>query len=237
MKICVRHLLILMIVPLLAGCHQTVTHLGEDAIRGPALYQPVFADTCSKGAKAPVPAQITRISVYRTRFDETFVEAGSVLSIASMNNNSTRPRASYKTLLGYRQDLYLVRVESGCNAPSWVYFSVVFRPDTQRPVLVQEGFGTAYLGTENPGNGTIYFDRALSIGYDKRSDTYGLRKRGGTEFFFVTDGLSADQGEVAINRIVIEEKNKFAGPNPFVFVVSEHFRGELTRLRFKRVGA
>lgn len=235
MKICVPLLPVLLLL-VLCSCHQTVTHLSNEAIRDKALYQPIFEDTCTGGAKHPVPAKITGITVYRTRFDEKFVESGSVLSIASLNNNSNRPTATYKGLIGYRQELFLVRLQASCHPESWVYFSVVYRPDTKRPGLVQEGFGKAYLGTANPGNGTIYFDRALSFGHDKNNGYY-LQKRSATQFLLVTDGLGPDQDEVAINRIVIEEKNKFAGPNPFVFVVGNHFRGELDRLRFKRVGA
>jgi hypothetical protein len=227
----------LLVIPLLAGCHQTITHLSNDAIREPALYQPLFMDTCSGGAAHPVPSAIKGITVYRTRFEEKFVENGSVLSIASLNNRSNRPTAKYKYLQGYRQDLFLVRVEASCQPEAWIYFSVVYRPDTKRPELVQEGFGKAYIGTSNPGNGTIYFHHALSFGYDKSSGSYHLRQRGSTEFFFITDGLTADQQKVDVNRIVIEEKNKFAGPSPFVFVVSEHFRGELSRLEFKRTGS
>lgn len=226
---------LLLIVPacilLLAGCHVARTDLRTEEIRGTALYRQLFDDSCTiSGPFAP------SIAVYRTRFEEKFVEAGSVLSIASMNSGSKRPAATYKYLLGYRQDLYLVRVSTPCHPDAWVYFSVVYRPDTKSPELLQEGFGKAYLGEANPGNGTIYFSRALSFGRDATQGYY-LRKRAATEFFFVTDGLAEGQGSVDVARIVIEEKNKFAGPNPFVFVVSERFGGELERLAFKRVGA
>ncbi len=228
--------LCLLLLPLLTGCHQAITHLGNDAIRGTELYQPLFRDTCGGNKGKAAPSRINGVTVYRTRFEEKFVETGSVLSIASLNSSSSRPAVKYKYLQGYRQDLYLVRVEASCQPETWIYFSVVYRPDTKLPELVQQGFGKAYIGTANPGNGTIFFHHALSFGYDKSSGSYSLEKRGRTQFFFVTDGLESDPQEVAVNRIVIEEKNKFAGPNPFVFIVGEHFRGELSRLEFKRLG-
>lgn len=228
--------LCLLVLPLLAGCHQTITHLSHEQIRGSALYQPLFMDTCNGNMGKAVPAAIGGVSVYRTRFEEKFVETGSVLGIASLNSGSLRPTATYKGLVGYRQELFLVHVEASCHPDAWIYFSVVYRPDATLPELVQEGFGKAYLGTANPGNGTIYFHHALSFGYEKSSGSYRLQQRGATEFFLVTDGLTKDQQAVAVNRVVIEEKNKFAGPNPFVFVVDEHFRWELRRLEFKRAG-
>ena len=227
--------LLLLVLPVLTGCHQTLTYLSDDEIRANAFYMPLLKDICA-GDTNKQAARINSITVYRTRFDEKFVETGSVVSIASLNSNSKRPVARYKYLTGYRQDLYLVHVDAACNANAWVYFSVAYGPDRRLPVQVQEGFGKAYLGTANPENGTIYFYRGLSLGYSKSAGRYHISRHDSTQFLFVTDGVSADAGSVDVNRIVIEEKNKFAGPNPFVFNVSERFRGELYRLQFKRVG-
>lgn len=218
----------------LSGCAGTKTDFREQEAYGPALYDAVLRDTCNGiASKGAAPDRIGRITVYKTAFREKFMETGKVVSPASVNDASNRDTVGYKSLIGFRQDLYLVRVEGKCHPDAWFYFSVWYRPRTDRPVQEQAGFGKAYLGIQNESDKTIHFTHGLLMRRGEQG--YHLSFKDTAKFFFVTDDLGSGDAPVRVNRIVIEEHNKFGGPEAFVFRVADHFPGELDALIFRKV--
>jgi len=220
---------------MLAGCVATRTDFKEkDALKS-LLYTAVLRDTCNNiSAKHAMPDVVNRVTVYKTAFREKFVESGSVLSPASLNDASNRDTVGYKSLIGYRQDLFLVRVQARCNADAWFYFSVWYRARTDMPAQEQFGFGKAYLGIQNESDKTIHFTHSLLMKHCEEG--YYLAYKDTAQFFFVMDELQHGDQPIRVNRIVIEEHNKFGGPDAFVFKVADHFPGDMKALIFRKTG-
>ena len=221
---------------MLWGCMATRTDFQEREAILPLLYTAVLRDTCNHiSPKNAMPDVVNHIAVYKTAFREKYVETGSIVTPASLNDASRKDTVSYKALLGYRQDLYLARVEGRCNPDAWFYFSVWYRARTDTPAQEQFGFGKAYLGTQDASDNTIHFTHSLLM--KKCEEGYYLAFKDTAEFFFVTDGLEKGNSPIKVNRIVVEENNKFGGPNSFVFRVADHFPGELRAFVFRKVGS
>jgi hypothetical protein len=212
------------------------TDFKEQEALVPLLYTAVLRDTCNNVAPGnAMPDVISHITVYKTAFREKYVETGSVLSPASLNDASRRDTVAYKGLMGYRQDLYLIRVEGRCHPDAWFYFSVWYRARTDMPEQEQFGFGKAYLGVQNESDNTIHFTHSLLM---KRCDEgHYLAYKDTAQFFFVTEGLERTDRPIMVNRIVVEEHNKFGGPDAFVFKVADHFPGEMRALVFRKTNS
>ena len=221
---------------ILSGCVATKTDFTEREAFVPLLYTAVLRDTCHNiAAKNAMPDVVNHITVYKTAFREKFVETGSIVSPASLNDASRRDTVAYKGMIGYRQDLYLIRVEARCHPDAWFYFSVWYRARTDMPAQEQFGFGKAYLGVQDESDKTIHFTHSLLM--KRCEEGHYLAFKDTAQFFFVTDGLERDNSPIMVNRIVVEEHNKFGGPDAFVFKVADHFPGELKALVFRKVGS
>src|SRR5687767_14359194 len=103
-------------VCVLAACAATKTDFKERETLRQSFYTAVLRDTCNHiSVKNAMPDLVNSITVYKTAFREKLTETGSVVSPALLNDESSRDTVGYKWMLGYRQDLYLVRVQAKCN--------------------------------------------------------------------------------------------------------------------------
>src|SRR6187402_3661641 len=90
---------------MLCGCMATRTDFQEREAILPLLYTAVLRDTCNHiSPKNAMPDVVNHIAVYKTAFREKYVETGSIVTPASLNDASRKDTVSYKGLLGYRQD-------------------------------------------------------------------------------------------------------------------------------------
>lgn len=205
----------------------------------PAVKEFTVAETCKATTYAPVlqklsgmkeasdaVPRIRRITVYQTDFKERLVESGSTIDIATLNQSSHYPTVSYlPPRAGYRQSLYLARVEPDTGRDVWFYYSFWYRTNSgQRDTArygreEQYGYGPAYVGYGDEKTSTIHFTHALSV--DGGDEGHYFRLQGKRQFFFVYN--KGRTQKLRINRIVMEENNKYGGPRPYVFRIDEHF--------------
>src|ERR1051325_7850164 len=101
-----RHsrLYLLALVVVLAACKTAVNTFEESDALTRSYYARVMPNTCLHKLIASDSSSISRITVFKTSFNEKRIDAGSLLTVASINKSSTRPTISYKPILGYRQD-------------------------------------------------------------------------------------------------------------------------------------
>ena len=222
----------LLILCLAVSCATTRSGFREAETLRPGFYSAVLRDTCGHiDARNAIGDPVKRITVYKTAFREQLVETGSIINYASINDESTREVVDYRPpRTGYRQDMYLVRVQGRCHPDAWFYYSVWYRFDRDSLKMMPYGFGKAYMGTGHSAAGTIYFHTALAV--KEEPSGIALRAAGKSQFYFVLDGLNADT--LRVNRIVMEEQNKFGGPRSYVFRVAEHFPNDLQQLSFRK---
>src|ERR1043165_9664350 len=84
---------------MLAGCVATKTNFQEREAALALLYTAVLRDTCNHiSSKNSLPDMVNRISVYKTAFREKYVETGSIVSPASLNDASRQDTVAYKAL-------------------------------------------------------------------------------------------------------------------------------------------
>ncbi len=231
-----RTSLLLMLACMMAACSTTQPPaFRETDPVSPSFYAPVLRDTCGHISAANATSDaIRKITIYKSTFREKLVETGSIINYASINDGSSREVVDYRPpRSGYRQDMYLVRTEARCHPDAWFYYSVWYRFDRDSMKMRPYGFGKAYAGTGHSAAGTIYFHTALSV--KESAGGYSLRPEGKAQFYFVLDRLPADT--LRVNRIVMEEKNKFGGPRSYVFKVAEHFPDDLHSLSFGKAGS
>ena len=223
---------IFIIVLLISACGQLKSEFSSVNCFHPDFYSGLLTDTCgNKATQGAVSDPIKTITVYKTGFSEKLVETGSIINYASLNDESTRETVQYRPpRTGYRQDMYLVHLQFQCQPDTWCYYSVWYRYDNKQRKVIPYGFGKAYLGQSHNLAGTIYFKTNLIV---KESDNgFHLVPKGKAQFYFVFDDLMSDT--LKMNRMVIEEKNKFGGPRSYVFKVSEHFPGDMKTINFIR---
>lgn len=218
---------------LFGACASIKTEFTESHARNPEFYQSLMPDTCNGlTEKTAAPDQIASITLYKTSFREKLVETGNIITRATLNDASRRAPMDYRPpRQGYRQDMYLARVPGDCNNNVWFYFSVWYKYNSRLRRIAPYGFGKAYMGTAHNAAGTIYFHTALAV--KESGDGFRLIRTGKARFYFVLDKLPAER--LQVNRIVIEEKNKFGGPSSYVFNVEKNLPEDLQRLYFLEV--
>lgn len=208
-----------------SSCIGLKSEFTRNYIYNRALYSRALESSCPSGDTN----LISQIDVYKTAFREKYIEDGSILIHASINDASTREIVDYKPpRTGFAQEMYLVKLTTKCTEPRWYYFSVWYRYDFKKKKQLVYGFGKAYRGVPNEMAGTIFFDKALAI--TEHRNGFSLVPKSGEQFYLVFDNM--DSPILSMNRLVVEAKNKFGGPRSYVFKVDEAFKGDLNRLEF-----
>lgn len=208
--------------------------LKSEFTRNNTLLPGFYAKALDKACKTEDSTTITSIEVYKTAFQERFVEDGHVIVQASINDSSTRELVDYKApRTGYYQDMYLVKVSTKCEEPRWFYYSVWYRYDLKKRKQVAYGFGKAYRGIANEMAGTIYFNTPLIVKETRQG--FALQPKGQEQLYFVIDDMSAST--LRVNRLVVEAKNKFGGPRSYVFKVEEAFPDDMKRIEFAKIAS
>ncbi len=215
---------------LLGACGSLKSDFREEETFSPAFYAPALRDSCDGIQLKDAPADaIKKITVYKTSFREKLVETGSIINYASLNDKSKRDTVDYRPpRTGYHQDMYLVRVQATCHQEAWFYYSVWYRYDGKRKEVVPYGFGRAYMGSGHRIAGTIYFHSTVIV--KEGASGYSLKRSGKGQFYFVLNDMTEDT--LRVNRLVVEEKNKFGGPRSYVFRVADHFPNDMQTLNF-----
>lgn len=210
------------------GCKTAKAPFVPERCANPAFYQQAL------GWEAGTHRQLN-VVVYKTIFQEQKVESGEVLISPSLNRYSNRRVADYDNRRkGYKQELYLVRLDGGSmERDTFVYFSVLYKAGRQR------GFSRAYVGSAYTPR-SVYFHLELYMADDsgqlvlKPKLNPLLRKADSAHLLFVADSLRPE-GDMNFTRIVDREDNKFGGADPYVFEVRKHFTDLPRGLRFYRL--
>ncbi len=185
---------------------------------------------------APGTHKGQHVVVYTTDFKEQKVVSGNVLISPSINRYSNRELAYYdNNRTGYKQELYLVRLESlrGADHDTFIYFTVLYK------VKEQKGFSRAYVGSRY-GDYAINFYLELYMAEDEEALVLKpkmrplSRKAVSTHLLFVADSLRP-MGDLNFTRIIDREDNKFGGADPYVFEVGKHFTDLPGGLRFYKL--
>lgn len=198
-----------------------------------------------------VTKKADKLEVYQSTFRERFIEKDKLLEYTELNDDSKIRSADYWDVIGYSQDLYMLKfsfefldVSGGNTKPTSeegiIYFSV--KKNGNDDVI---GITPCYFGIINRDFNYIGFDTPLSL--QKQSNNFYLKvnkknpKLPGLLFMPATfpkiNKASASKNTAPvlnIEKIVRLDANKIGGRKPLVFNISQIFH-DPTALQFHYV--
>jgi hypothetical protein len=136
-----------------------------------------------------------------------------------LNAESNMPYASYKQIRGYKQELYLIRLYTAAGlSNACVYIPVKYGPGDRLCI----GFGPAYFGCVDTLGNKVQFFSEIKVKQQRKQ--FSLVQKQPVSMLLFADKLpGGGTGDLAVQKIVFESKNKFGGSKPVVFNVSEVF--------------
>jgi hypothetical protein len=178
-----------------------------------------------------------KLFVYKASFAETSIEKDNLVEFTGQNRKSKLPRAAYRDVDGFVQDLYLLHYGftydaegEASTAAAVVFLSLRYRPmrDAAEPVCT--GPGPLYWGVVEEDEGFISFDSVLTI---KKSGTshylHAVKpgKKNAFNLLFMPAAFTANGAQPAssfnIAKIVRMENNRIGGTKPLVFDIPAIF--------------
>ncbi len=185
----------------------------------------------------PVTQKADAIEIYLSTFGEKYIEKDNLLEYTELNDSTTIPFARYWEVVGYSQDLYLLKYsftytvtnkETGKSFDSPAN-AVVFLAVKHNRSGNTLGIIPCYFGVINEEDNVITFDTPLSL--KKDNDQYYLKlqqrnKKLNGLLFMPANFPSQPEGpeqKFNIEKIVRLDPNKVGGYKPLVFDISKIF--------------
>ena len=231
-----------------AGCmeHRLLFDFGRDVNQ--SFFKEVPGIGNSPFIKFPVTKKAGKLEIYASSFRERYIEKDDLLEFTELNDSTQIPSADYWSLVGYSQDLYLIKYDFTYTAKTKkgesidvpaegaVFFSVKHngKGDTI-------GVVSCYFGTIDTDYSMINFDTELSLQKDNGHFYLKLHKKkknmNGLLFMPVVFSSKPGSAEEKLNikKIVKLDPNKVGGVKPLVFDISKIFH-DSAALKFHYVG-
>lgn len=203
-----------------------------------------FKEIPGLGSGTYLNQQVTKmandVQVYVSAFSEKYIEKDNLLEFSDLNDSSAIPFVTYKNVIGYSQDLYLLKYEFtyaqvnektkktfDVPAQAVIFFSV--KHNGRYGPKYSIGITPCYFGIINEEDNVIGFYTNLSL--KKERDHYYLkvakRNKKLNGLFFMPADFPEDpktpEDKFNIEKIVRLDPNKVGGYKPLVFYIEKIF--------------
>ncbi len=232
----------------LAGCleHRIIFDFTKDVNQNFFKEVPGIGDTTF--INFPVTKKAITAEVYVSSFRERFIENDNLLEYTELNDATTIPAADYWSVIGYSQDLYLIKYQftyttitkkgKQIEAPAE---GVVFFSLKHNGKGYTTGITPCYLGIIDKEENLISFGTQLTL--KKGNGKYFLEqhpnKKGKKGLLFMPANFPLDpkgNGDTLnIKKIVQLDPNKVGGYKPLVFDIPQIFN-DANALSFHYIG-
>lgn len=187
--------------------------------------------------KFPITKKAVTVEVYVSSFRERFVESDNLLEYTELNDDSKVHAADYWSIIGYSQNLYLVKYKFSYSfktkngklietpAEGVVFFSVKHNSRGNTT-----GVTPCYFGIIDEDENLIGFNTPLTL--EKSDGKFYLKphpnkkSRNGILFMPASfpENPTTTNGNLKIEKIVNLDPNKIGGYKPLVFDIGKIFK-------------
>ncbi len=197
----------------------------------------------------PVTLKADNIEMYVSSFSEKFIEKDNLLEYTELNDSTTIPFVTYREILGYSQNLYLLKYSFTytTKSPKGNLFdvpvqAVIFFSIKHNGTRNTIGITPSYFGIINEEDDLIGFDTELTLKKDK-NDKYYLkfpkRNKALNGLLFMPADFpqnpKSPEDKFNIEKVVRLDPNKVGGYKPLVFEIRKVFHDK-NALQFHYIG-